>query len=309
MNPYSGQDFFGFFYVLFMRLIGWIKGPLVSDEIQMLTLAGIAVSCALVGSFLILHRMTMLANALSHTILLGIVVCMLLFPSDGLMSMPLLMAAAMITAFLTAFLTQSLQRLIRLQQDASIGLVFSSLFALGVLLISLYMRNVHVGIELIMGNADALVSWDAKLAIFVLICNVLMIVMLFRGYQITAFDPSMAKALGFSPVLLMYLLMSQTALTSISAFRCVGVFMVLAFLVAPSLIARFFIHRLVPLLIGSSIFSVLVVILGVGLSRHVLTLTATGVSTGGIIVTLFFVVFLVAVVSKLTIRNGSYTPP
>lgn len=300
MNPYADQNFLGFFEVLFRRLCGEISGALFFDELQLLVLSGIAISCVCVGTFLIVRQMTMLANALSHTILLGIVSCVLLMPTEGLISVPLLMITSLITGLVTTFLTQGLQRWTRLQEDASIGLIFSLLFALGLFLVSVYMRNLHVGTELIMGNADALIPADLTLTGVTLLINLALFALFFRGYQLTAFDPLMAKALGFSPALFTYLLMTQASLTTMSAFRCIGVFMVLALLVVPPLIIRLFIHRLVPLLIASACLSVVVVILGVALSRHLLTTLQVGLSTGGIIVTLLFLIFLLAALCKVT---------
>src|ERR1700722_9961958 len=157
-NPYSDQDFLGFFGVLFSRLLLLIIGKLpfgslVADEIQMIVLSCVAVTGAMVGTFLVLRKMTMLANALSHTILLGIVVAYLLCES---LTIPVLMVAALATGIATTFLTEFLNRVIKLQEDASIGLVFSVLFALGIVLLTLFSRNVHIGTELVMGNVDAL---------------------------------------------------------------------------------------------------------------------------------------------------------
>jgi len=297
---YYGHTFFSFFLLLIRRLLGLEPGALAADEIQLLVLSGLAISCALVGTFLMLHRMAMLANALSHTILLGIVVSMMLFPTEELIPVSVLMVAACMTALVTALLTRGLQSVARLQEDASIGLVFSSLFALGILLISVRMRNLHVGLELIMGNADALLKSDIVFVGWICLMNIALITLLFRSYQISAFDPTLARALGLSPGLLVYVLMTQTALTSISSFRCVGVFMVLAFLIAPPLIIRLFVHRLPQLLLGSVVLSVGVVVLGVALSRHIFTSIGIGVSTAGVIVSLFFIFFLLAAVFKLT---------
>ena len=120
INPYSDQDFFGFFGTFFSRLFLFLTGrlsfeSLVSDEIQVIVLACVAVTGALVGTFLILRRMVMLANALSHTILLGIVVAFLLCDT---LTLPILLAAALITGIATTFLTEYLNRVIKLQEDA-----------------------------------------------------------------------------------------------------------------------------------------------------------------------------------------------
>ena len=83
INPYRGNDFWQFWVTLFQRLWAFVSGQisaqdLAADEVQMLVLVGVAISASLVGALLILRRMAMLANSLSHTILLGIVIAYLL---------------------------------------------------------------------------------------------------------------------------------------------------------------------------------------------------------------------------------------
>ena len=164
MSPYRGTNFFTFFWTLLERIFsGEILHP-ATDEIQMLVLGGVAISGALVGTFLVLRRMTMLANSLSHTILLGIVIAFLVTGQEiGALSIPVMLIASVITGLATAFLTEFLHRNIRLQEDAANGLVFSTLFALGIVLVTLFTRNAHLGVEVVMGNADALQLRDLRL--------------------------------------------------------------------------------------------------------------------------------------------------
>ena len=171
-NPYAGENFFSFFVVLFGRLFGFLSGRLsademVSDEVQLCVLSGVAISAALVGTFLVLRKMTMLANSLSHTILVGIVVAFLIFGTSEL-NFGVLVVAALLAGFLTTFLTEFVTKVMRLQEDASIGLVFTSLFALGVILAPLFTRSRRLGNEAIMGNVDALRISDIKLVFGVL---------------------------------------------------------------------------------------------------------------------------------------------
>lgn len=291
MNPYTGSTFFSFFGILIRRLLTGMH-TLATDEVQLLVLSGVAISCAFVGTFLMLRKMTMLANALSHTILLGIVLVYLLISSSlGVLT---LMVASLVMGLITAFLTEALSKLTRLQEDASIGLVFTALFAVGIFLVTAYTRNLHIGSELIMGNVDALQPKDIRLVFATLGINLTLFTLFFRGYLLTTFDGGVAKSFGYSPSLFHYLLMVQTAMSAISAFRSIGVFMVLTFLVAPTMIARLFTTTLKGLLIGSSAVGVITSIVGVALSRHFLTLFGIGLSTGGIVVTLLFFVYMIA---------------
>ncbi|MBI3236389.1 MAG: metal ABC transporter permease, partial [Chlamydiales bacterium] len=252
-NPYWGSDFFHFFAIFFCRLFSFVTGDipiqeLASDEIQILVLSCVGCATAIVGAFLVLKKMTMLANALSHTVLLGIVIAyliMLPFAPAGKenlhgISIQALLIASIATALLTTFLTQGFTRKIRLQEDASIGLVFTTLFALGVILITCFTKNAHIGTEAIMGNVDALHFDDLKLGLWVLGGNLLIVSVLFKEFKLISFDPHLANTLGFSSGLFHYLLMGMTAATVICAFRAVGVLLVLAFLVGPVLIARLY---------------------------------------------------------------------
>jgi manganese/zinc/iron transport system permease protein len=307
MNPYSGTNFFQFFEVLFSRLWLFVKGDLslsqlASDEVQMLVLIAVALSSALVGTFLVLKRMTMLANSLSHTILLGIVLAyILLLPfqtirPDGIatLNIEVLLLASLVTGLVTTFLTQFLTHVMKLQEDASIGLVFTTLFALSIVFVTIFTRDVHLGVEAIMGNVDALHLHDLKLISFVLILNFLTIGIFFKEFKLVTFDPSLAASLGFSKGFFNYLLMVLAAATAIGAFRAVGVLLVLAFLVGPPLTARLLANRLLPVIgIGCLVGSVCS-ILAVALSRHLLSVHNLPLSTAGLVVAVIAFVYVMA---------------
>lgn len=310
-NPYSGLDFFSFLLLFFQRIYGVISGKLslATDEIQIFVLAAVALSGALVGTFLILREMTMLANALSHTILLGIVSAYLFLRLFGTnegpslpLSIPTLLIAAFITGIATTFLTQILSKIIKLQEDASIGLVFSILFSIGIVLITLFFRNVHVGTELVMGNVDALQLRDLRDVFAIFGVNSVLFILLFNGFKITTFDPQLARTFGFSPLLFNYFLMIQTSATAIGAFRAVGVLMILAFFVIPPLTARLLTHTLSTLIWLSSFFAVCASLLGVALSRHILSTFGVGLSTSGIVVIILGLFYLITATFSLFLR-------
>jgi len=310
-NPYSGLTFFGFFREMLIRLYGFINGSLpwqemVSDEIQMVVLMSVASSAALVGTFLVLRKMTMLANSLSHTILLGIVVAFL-FAKDGLLendehhhsiNIQGMLIASFIVGILTTVLTECLTKLTRLQEDASTGIVFTSLFALGIVLVTLLTRNAHIGSEVVMGNVDVLQIEDCKLIILILGINILLLLLFFKEYKITTFDSALAKALGISTIFFNYLLMTQVSATIIGAFRAVGVLMVLAFITGPVLTARMLTHDLKTLLWSAVGFGCLASILGVALTRHILSAYGVPLSTSGVVVCIIAMQFLIALTYK-----------
>ncbi len=297
-NPYWGQNFGECILLFFQRLplLCSGKATLASDEIQIFALMGIALSGALLGTFLVLRKMTMLANALSHTILLGIVGAFLLFSADGSLQVDLkvMVVAALVGGLLTILLTQFFHVVLKLQEDASIGIVFTFLFALGILAVTLYTRNVHIGTEVIMGNLDALHVSDLKVIGAVVLLSCSFIGLFYRGFKITAFDPFLARSLGYSPGRYAYLLMLLTSCASVGAFRAVGVVLFLAFLVGPTLTARLFVKRLGPLLwlsVGIGMFASLT---SVALARHLLSIYQLPLSTSGLAATLLFALFILS---------------
>jgi manganese/zinc/iron transport system permease protein len=303
-NPYYNQTFFSFFLQFFMRIWAFIRGDLglhelASDEIQIFVLIGVSTSAALVGTFLVLRRMTMLANALSHTILLGIAIAFF-FAGGSESHLPLkaMLVASLGMGLVTAFLTQWLTKVGRLQEDASTGLVFTTLFAMGIILVTVLTKGAHIGLEAIMGNVDALHTDDLKFVYLILSGNILLFLLFFKGFKITTFDPALAHALGFSTIFFNYLLMLQVSATVIGAFRAVGVLMVLAFITGPALTARLLTNHLKTMLISAACIGTLSSIVGVALSRHLLTTTGAALSTAGIVVCTILLIYVLTLIGK-----------
>lgn len=299
MSPYFGKTFFQFFPVFFGRLVQLFSGALswkdlASDEIQIFVLICISVAAALIGTLLVLKRMTMLANSLSHTILLGIVIAYMLLGKAGI-TFPVLIIAALIAGLLTSLLTQFLHQVIKLQEDASIGLVFTSLFALGILLVTLYTRNAHIGLEIVMGNADALHFNDLKIASGVALFNSFFLLIFFKEWKLICFDSCLASSLGYRPSFYNYLLMFLASLTAISAFRAVGVLLFLAFLVGLPVTARFLTSNLSKLLWIACGIGTFCSLLSVALARHFLTVYSLPFSTSGLVVTLIGIFFTIII--------------
>ena len=136
-----------------------------------------------------------------------------------------------------------------------------------------------MGIEAVMGNVDALQMEDCKLVYVVLAINVLIFSLFYKEFQLTTFDPAFAIAMGFSVTFFNYLLMAQVSITTISAFRAVGVLMVLAFITGPPLTARLLTDDLKKMLLLACGFGAMASILGVALSRHILTAYGIALTT------------------------------
>ena len=302
-NPYSGTTFFGFLYELMIRFWTWATGNLsadsiAADEVQILVLIGVAASSAFVGTFLVLRKMTMLANSLSHTILVGIVMAFLWTYGTSAsahfepINLHVLMVAALIMGLVTTFLTELLTKGARLQEDASTGIVFTSLFAVGVIAVTLLTRSTHIGTEAVMGNVDALQLSDCKIVYLVLAINTVLFLLFFKEFSITTFDSGLARAFRISPTMFSYLLMTQVSLTAIGAFRAVGVLMLLAFITGPALTARMLTSSLKKMMLIAAAIGIAASIIGVALSRHLLTVYGTALSTSGVVVCVIVVLFL-----------------
>ncbi len=307
INPYWGCDFLGFFAILFRRIYTFIaEGPsamqLASDELQLLVLLILSITAAFIGTFFVLRKMTMLANALSHTILPGVVIAYLVYhyfytpgqeldfghllPSDSL-----LILAALGSSVLTTFLIQLISAHLPVAVDASIGMVFTFLFALGIILVTSLTKSSHIGAELLMGNVDALHIDDLILLFWIFIVTAVVILLFWRKLFVTSFDPLFAGMCGISNTKMSYLLMALVSLTAIGAFRAVGVLLFLAFLVTPPLVARRLTHTLTHMVMLSCVVGVSSSLVGVALSRHILSYYNEACSTAGLVVTILALIY------------------
>lgn len=222
-------------------------------------------ACALVGSFLVLRRMSMLGDAISHSVLPGIAVAFLITQSRS--SVPMLLGAAAL-GVLTAFIVETLHRRGGLQQDASIGVTFTWLFALGVIIISRYVRSVDLDQDCVL-HGDILYAplylvsvgpLQIPEAVLMLggifLANLLFILIGYKELKITSFDPALATSLGISATLWHYLLMGMVSLTTVGAFWSVGAILVVAMLIAPAATAWLLTDRLGRMLMYSVLVSV-----------------------------------------------------
>lgn len=297
ISPYWDKGFFEFFAVLLQRAWGVLSGSVspVADEVQIAVLGLIAIASGLIGPFLVLRQMTLLANSLSHTILAGILVAFIAF---GTLDLPTLLLGALIAALATTSLTDFFHRVLRLQEDASIGLVFTSLFAVGIVGMTVFLRDVHLGIETVMGNVDALQKADVHLALLLACVNGSILLALFHPMKLTSFDGNLSQTLGIRAGLYRFILMFLTGATVVGAFRAVGVLLVLAFLVGPYLTMRLFCHKLHWLLFWTPLVGIIASCVGVALARHFLTVFDLPLSTGGIVAVTLGAFYLLAFLAR-----------
>ncbi len=209
-----------------------------------LTASLFAISCGLLGCFLILRKMAMVGDAISHAVLPGIVIAFLLTGTRD--SFEMIIGAALLGIFST-FLIEFFHNKAGLQTDAAIGVTFTWLFALGVILISVFAGQVDLDQECVLYGEIAYVPIDLWIseggtilgprALWVsaltLIVNILFIRVGFKQLHLTTFDPAFAATIGISVSVWNYLLMGAVSMTTVAAFDSVGAILVVALLVAP----------------------------------------------------------------------------
>lgn len=233
----------------------------------MLTGAATNVACALIGCFLVLRRMSMMGDALSHAVLPGLVVAFLISGSTGIV--PLFLGAAAV-GLLTTFLTQSLHQYARVPSDASMGVVFTTMFAIGVVLVKKYVSGLHFDIACVYEGslelvpfADTLVGLPRPLftTLIVLIVNLVVLIVLWKEFKISSFDGNLATTMGFSSTAIHYLLMTLVAVTAVASFEAVGSILVVAMLIVPAATAHLLCDRLAVMVAISA---------GVGIAASIL---------------------------------------
>src|SRR5688572_7531238 len=224
-----------------------------SIEIQLIA-AIVAAACALPGVFLVLRRMALMSDAISHSILLGIVLAF--FVAESLAS-PLLIVGAALTGVLTVALVELTLRTRLVREDAAIGLVFPALFSIGVILVSRYAGDVHLDLDAVLLGEIAFAPFQRVVVagfdigpralwvmLVILLLNAAFIALFYKELKLTTFDAALAASLGFAPGLLHYAFMTLVSVTAVGAFDAVGSVLVIALMIAPPAAAFLLTDRL-----------------------------------------------------------------
>ena len=199
-------------------------------------------ACAVCGVFLVLRRMALMSDAVSHSIILGVVIGF--FISKSLSSVvPII--GAVIAGLASVIFTEYLQKTRLVKSDAAIGLVFPAMFSAGVLLVNLFAGNIHIdtdaGLPGEIGLAPLVridlfvvrIPRSTFIMSIILFMNVLLSVLFFKELKLSTFDKDLAAALGFSPAAVNYGLMTAVSITCVGAFDSVGAVLVTALMIAP----------------------------------------------------------------------------
>jgi len=232
----------------------------------------IAISCGLLGSYLVLRKMAMVGDAISHAVLPGIVLAYLLSGSRN--TLPMLIGAAAL-GVLTTLLIELFYKKAKLQVDASIGITFTWLFAIGIILISLFAGQVDLDQDCVLYGEIAYVPLDLWfigdfnlgpqtlwVSSGMLLLVLFIIIRGYKGLFLTTFNEEYASALGINVAFWHYLLMSSVSLTTVISFESVGAILVVAFLIVPPSTAYLLTTKLKNMLWLTALFAALSSVLG-----------------------------------------------
>ncbi|CAM1342819.1 metal ABC transporter permease [Tenacibaculum amylolyticum] len=276
---------------------------MTSAQIEIQLIASlVAIACAIPGTFLVLRKMALISDAISHSILPGLVLGFFITHDLG---SPLLIAMAALSGVITVVLVEFIQKTKLVKEDTAIGLVFPALFSIGVILIAKNANDVHLDTDVVLLGELAFAPFD-RLMIngvdlgpkslwiigSILLITLGLLIAFFKELKISTFDAGLATALGFSPVVLHYGLMSVASVTTVGAFDAVGAILVVALMIVPAATAYLLTNDLKRMLLYAVFFGVFAAISGYWLA-HYLDASISGSMTT-VLGLIFLLVYLFA---------------
>ncbi|USB31908.1 metal ABC transporter permease [Paenibacillus sp. YPG26] len=248
----------------------------MSDFWIILTGALVASTCGIVGCFLVLRKMAMIGDAISHSVLPGIVLAFLISGSrDSLFMLLGAAALGLVTVLLIQLFHQS-----GLQSDAAIGVVFTALFAVGIILVSLYTRDIDLDLDCVLYGEIAYVPWNTlqiggidigPKAVWgvgaALVLSIIVISVFYKQFKVCSFDPAFAAAIGIPIALFHYLLMGLVSVSTVASFESVGAILVVGMLVVPPAAAYLITDKLNHMIFYSVIIGIFSSITGYYLAQ------------------------------------------
>lgn len=259
---------------------------------------GTSISCAVLGNFLILRKLSMMTDAISHTVLLGIVISFFIFQD---LHSPWLLIGATLMGLLTVWGTELLIQTKLVAPDSALGLLFPFFFSCSVILINLYGANVQLDTDAVLLGELAFTPFDrwfigdidmgAK-ALYIscinVIINLSMVYLFYKELVVTTFDETFAKLSYISPLLVYYGLMSLVSLTAVVSFQAVGSILLIAFMIVPAMVAALWAKTLGKRIVISIVVGIIGSILGISLAVYYNT------SLAGMMATVLCVLFLLS---------------
>ncbi len=228
-----------------------------------------AVVCSVIGCLVILRKMSFLGDALSHAMIAGVsggyLFMKILFDVEA--HAPAMFIGSLLAAIVTVALVSFVSNLSRIKEDTAIGIIYTGIFAAGVVLVSVFHDYIHIDIvHFIMGDVLGIADVDLWIAVIAAVIVLSLVIMFFRYFQITAFDPIMAASIGIPVLLFDYLLTMSVSLVVVSAVSMVGVILVVGLLITPAASAYLLSDRLNKMMFLAAFFGVTSVLGGLYLS-------------------------------------------
>ena len=267
-----------FFFI--QPYLEWLNPvELFGESFAWIFLMGFLVSaaCALVGNLMLLRNMTLMGDAISHSLLPGVVIAFFLMQSRATLPMVI---GALVAAMAASLLIEFIAKHSRIKKDAAIGIVFTCFFAFGVVLISLFGDRVDLDADcvlygelgltpftepVVLGNGFSVPLPVLRMAI-ILVLLMGVIAVFYKEWLCTAFDPALARSLGIPTSYFHYGFMILLSLVVVSAFESVGVILVMAMLVFPGATAALLVQGLPMRMVLSLVFAFTYALAGVQLS-------------------------------------------
>ncbi len=279
-----------------MNVLDWFLAPFQYTFMRTAALAGALVSltCASLGAYVVLRRMAFIGDALAHTVLPGLVIAYL--------NRWNMTVGAILAGVVTALGIGWLSRRREVREDTAIGILFTGMFALGILLMSSvrsFRDFTHMLFGYIVGVTDAQLRLFALIALVVLV----VLILLHKELELTSFDPTHAQVIGLRADRLRDVLLVLMALAVVGAIQAVGVVLTSALLIVPAAAAAMLTRRLVPMMVLASAIAIVATLVGLLASYHL------DVSSGATIVLTCIVCFLAAWVLRALRERLSRTWP
>ncbi len=250
----------------------------------------VAVTCALAGSFLQLNRQPLMGDAMSHAVLPGIAVAFIISGSrDTWVMLPF----AALFALILVWMTERIGRRGRLREDASMGIVFTTMFAIGVILISAYAGYIDLDLDCVLYGELVYSPWQrfnvggydigpraVWLLGLALLVNLGIILLMYKELKLSSFDKSFAQVTGIPTRGVHLAYMTGVALATVAAFESVGAILVVAFLIVPPAAGRLISKTVHGMIVSSVLIAVLSAIIGLFIAAGLDTSIAGSMAAG-----------------------------
>jgi len=274
----------------------------------------VTATCGLIGNYLILRRMALVGDAISHSVLPGLAIAYL---ATGALTLPAMIGGALGAGLLTTSMIEFLQSRSRIKADAAIGITFCTLFAFGVVLINVFASRVHLDADCVLyGELSYLHKGASEIAprpVLIMggvgLAVALLILCFYKELLVSSFDAMLAASMGYSPKWIHLGLMAMLSIVIVAAFESVGAILVIAMLILPGATSQLISTRL-PVCLGLSILhAALSAILGLHLAVWLdCSMAGAAVVAGAFLFTLAWVFAPQGLLSRMQKRTAHEQP-